>query len=114
MKPLMAAGSSPGVCNAGGVKQGCYDVDTRLIEDLKSILASLEAVPTPPRYVNADALLTQGLNENIKALELRNQAIAQNDQAAWDQHTKLLKSAIDHLQQAYEAYPSDNRPNPPP
>jgi len=106
--------TSPGVCNVGGSKQGCYDADLIAIEDLQAMLNALEAIPVPPRYADADRLLREGIAEQIRGLELRNQSIAENDQAAWTEHQVALEQAAAILQQAYAAFPADNRPQPPP
>src|SRR4051794_15031603 len=45
--------ANPGVCNQGGTKQGCYDADLVLIADFQALVASLEATPVPPRFVEA-------------------------------------------------------------
>lgn len=45
---LAPSESNPGVCNAGGTKQGCYDADLKLIGDLKAMLSALEAIDVPP------------------------------------------------------------------
>jgi len=104
--------SKPGVCNSGGSKQGCYDADARLMQDFQAMLDALEATPVPPRYVAADELLRDAIAENVRGLELRNRAIAESDDAAWDEHKVVLDKATAMFQQAYLAFPSDNRPQP--
>jgi hypothetical protein len=114
LRLLEPAGSNPGVCNAGGSQQGCYDVDATLIVDLRSTLDALSATSVPPRFVAADKLLAEALSQNIRALELRNQAIAKKDNAAWTQHKSVLADALALYQKSYEAFPEDNRPVPRP
>ena len=109
-----ASGSNPGVCNAGGRKQGCYDADVMVLKDLQAMLDALGATPVPPRYVAADARLREAITEDIRALGLRNKAIAENDQAAWTEHKTVLEHGLALFQEAYQAFPADNRPQPEP
>jgi hypothetical protein len=109
-----ATATNPGVCNVGGSKQGCYDADLQIIQEYQAMLRALDKIPVPRRFVNGDKLLRQAIDEFIQALQLRNQAIANNDDAAWAQHTEVLKQATATFQRAYDAYPEDNRPQPPP
>jgi len=108
------SGSNPGVCNVGGSKQGCYDADAIAIDDLQAMLRAMEEIPVPPRYAEGDRLLREALRGNIRGLELRNKAIAENDQAAWDEHQAALRESTPLFLQAWEAFPVDNRPQPPP
>jgi hypothetical protein len=78
------------------------------------MLEALEANPVPPRFVDGDKLLKEALAENIRGLQLRNQAIAENDDAAWKEHKVVLQEALTAFQRAYDAFPADNRPQPPP
>ncbi len=113
-QPFAQTSASPGVCNKDGTKQGCYDADTQLMLDLQALHNALVATPVPPRFVVADKLLREAIFEDVQALELRNQAIAQNDDALFQQHKVALEKAFEALQQAYQAFPEDNRPQPPP
>ena len=104
------ADGNPGVCNKGGSKQGCFDADAALINDLVAMSAVLKTATVPPRFVEADRLVKEAIGTNIQGLRLRNQAIAQNDQAAWDQHAPLLQQASESWKAAYAAFPPDHRP----
>jgi hypothetical protein len=106
--------TTPGVCNKGGTKQGCFDADVAVIQDLRATLDGLAATAVPPRYVEADRLLREAITQDIRGLELRNKAIAQNDDAAWVEHKTILDNAIAALKEAYLAFPADNRPSPAP
>jgi hypothetical protein len=106
--------SAPGVCNVGGLKQGCYDVDSIVIADYRAMLTALAASPVPPRYADGDALLRQAIADNIRGLELRNRAIAQNDQAAWPEQRSVLPAAVASFGRAWQMFPVDNRPQPAP
>jgi hypothetical protein len=108
------SGTNPGVCNAGGSQQGCFDADTAVINDLQALLDALASAPVPPRFADADRLLRSAVAEDIRALSLRNQAIATHDDAAWAKHKVVLDGAIAGMQAAYQAFPSDNRPQPAP
>jgi hypothetical protein len=111
---LAANGANPGVCNAGGTKQGCYDADTVIIADLQALKAALESTAVPPRYVDADRMFRAAIDRDIEGLQLRNQAIAMNDDALWKQHGPVLGAALAAFQAAYGTFPEDNRPLPPP
>lgn len=78
------------------------------------MLAALGSTSVPPRYLDADRMLRDAIATNIEALELRNRAIAQNDNASWRQHTAILGEATALFQAAYLAFPADNRPVPAP
>lgn len=106
--------SSPGVCNAGGNKQRCYEADAEVIRTFRAMRDALAATPVPPRFANADKLLREAIEENIRGLELRNRAIAESDNEAWDEHKVVLDDATAMIREAYAAYPEDNRPQPAP
>ena len=106
--------TNPGVCNKGGTKQGCYDADVQAIRTLQAMLTAFAAMPAPPRFVEADKLLRNAIAENIRGLELRNQGIAEEDNAAFTEHKVVLERALGDYAKAYQAYPEDNRPQPPP
>ena len=111
---LAASGSNPGVCNAGGTKQGCFDADAVLIRDFQAMKAALEATAVPPRYVEADRLFRAALDKDMQGLQLRNQAIATNDDVLWKQHGPILDEATAAFAAAYRTFPEDNRPVPAP
>lgn len=106
--------ANPGVCNKGGTKQGCYDADVHAIRSLQAMLTTFASVSVPPRFVEADRLLKKAIAENIRGLELRNQGIAEQDNAAFTEHKVVLERALADCAKAYQAYPDDNRPQPPP
>jgi hypothetical protein len=106
--------TTPGVCNKGGTKQGCFDGDVVLTQDLRATLDALAATAVPPRYVEADRLLREAITQDIRGLELRNKAIAENDDAAWTEHKIVLDQALAAIKEAYLAFPADNRPAPAP
>jgi hypothetical protein len=108
------SGSNPGVCNSGGDKQGCYDADVIAIERFEEMLLALEANPVPPRYRDGDRLLREAIRDVSRGLELRNEAIAEDDQAKWEEHERVIKESMPRLLAAWEAFPVDNRPHPPP
>ncbi len=104
------SGNNPGVCNKGGTKQGCFDADAKAIAGWNRMLEALKATTVPPRFVEADRLLRDAIAKNEQGLELRNQAIANNDDHAWQQHGPLLEQAQAGFKAAYAAFPADNRP----
>ena len=105
-----ASGSDPGVCNKGGTKQGCYDADAKVIADLNAMLNALAAGAILPRFAEADRLLRDAITKNVQGLDLRNRAIANNDNNAWQQHGPLLEQAQAGWTAAYAAFPTDNKP----
>jgi hypothetical protein len=114
LRLLAPAGSNPGVCNKGGTLQGCFDADNQVIEDLQAMQGALAATIVPPQFAAADKLLRGAIAGDIQGLELRNQAIANRDNAAWTEHAVVLDKALAAFQEAYRAFPEDNRPQPPP
>jgi hypothetical protein len=111
---FVPSSGNPGVCNKGGTKQGCYDADVQLIQSLQAMLTAFAALPVPRRFVEADKLLRDAIAENIRGLELRNKGIAQQDHAAFTEHKVVLERALAGYAKAYQAYPDDKRPQPPP
>jgi hypothetical protein len=105
-----ASDSNPGVCNKGGTKQGCYDADAKLTTDLNAMLDALAATVVPPRFAEANGLLRDAITKNVQGLDLRNRAIANSDDNAWQQHGLLLEQADAGWKAAYAAFPADNRP----
>jgi hypothetical protein len=114
LKLFAPTASAAGVCNVGGLKQGCFDVDSIVIADYRAMLTALAANPVPPRFADADALLRQAIADSIRGLELRNRAIAQNDQAAWTEQKSVLSAAVASFTLAWQTFPADNRPQPTP
>jgi hypothetical protein len=110
LKVFQPSGSNPGPCNKGGNANDCYNADAQAIADLNAMLDALKTAKVPPRFVEADRLLRDALTKNVQGLELRNQALANNDDAAWAQHGPLLEQAQVAWTAAYAAFPADNRP----
>ena len=108
------SGTEPGVCDLGGNKQACGDADVQMIAALEELAQALEPLEVPPRYARGDELLKKAIETNIEALELRNKALAELDNEAFRQHKDVLTDAIRLYREAYEAFPPDNRPEPPP
>lgn len=108
------SGSNPGVCNVGGNRQACYDADVIAIDRWEAMLQALDAIPVPPRYVEGDRLLREAIRGNVRGLELRNKAFTDQDQAAWDEHEQAIAESTSLFLEAWEAFPADNRPQPPP
>ena len=112
--PFAATATTPGVCGKGGTKQGCFDTGEKVIVDLRAMLTDLSRVSVPPRYLKADADLRKGLQLDIDALTLRDQAIATKDpNASFDASNQKGQQADALLHQAYGEFPADNAPKPP-
>ena len=113
--PLAPNSSSPGVCNKGGTKQGCYDADEKLIADIAKLLAHLSSVPVPPRFSKGNALVREGFQTDADGLRLRDQVISGSDpSASFGPSNAKLQEALDLITQGYNAFPTDNRPVPNP
>jgi hypothetical protein len=111
--PYTPTSTTPGVCNKGGTKQGCYDTDQKVVRDLRSMQADLGRLTVPPRFKKADSDLRAGLKLNIDGLLLRDQAIASNDpNATFGPSNQMLQQAVDQLHKAYTEFPTDNAPQP--
>jgi hypothetical protein len=111
--PYTATASSPGVCNKGGTKQGCFDTDQKVVGDLKVMLTDLGKLTLPPRFSKANTDLRQGLQILIDGLTLRDQVIAGSDPtASLDPSNQKLKEATDLQHKAYLEFPADNAPLP--
>ena len=111
---LAPSETNPGVCNAGGDKQACIEADAKVIAAMEEMAQALEPLDVPPRFEAADELLREAIEMDIEALELRTQALIESDDDKFQEHKDLLSEAIPLFQQAYEAFPEDNRPQPPP
>ena len=111
LKAFAVNGDSPGPCNKGGNKQGCFDADTSAIATLTAMLEALKAAEVPPRFVEPDRLLREALTKNIEGLELRNQALVNGDDNVWAQHATVLEEAGAAWTAGYAAFPADHRPS---
>lgn len=114
LQPFHPSGSSPGVCNAGGVAAACIAADRKASADMGALVTALESVKVPPRFVVPDRLLRSSLAQEIQGLGLRDQALETGSDELWQQQAAVLKAATSALQDAYNAFPADNRPVPAP
>jgi len=114
LKLFSASGSNPGVCDRGGSAPGCYAADAKAIGDIQATIVALQATPVPPRYVEPDRLLRTAFGQQIEGLQLRNKSLATSNDAMWTQHIAVLNVATTAIQQAYLAFPEDDRPLPAP
>ena len=111
--PYAATSTSPGVCNKGGTKQGCYDTDQMVIGDFRLMITDLGRLATPPRFKQADSDLRAGLQLSIDGFSLRDQAIASTDpNASFAASNQKLQEALTALHQANNEFPTDNAPQP--
>jgi hypothetical protein len=113
-QPYIARGSSQGVCNIGGTKQGCYDTDQAVVADLHRMRSSLRGSIVPAQFRGANKLLQRAITTTISGLALRDQAIAKNDDRLFHRSRLVLPQGHDLFQQAYAAYPDYARPQPAP
>jgi hypothetical protein len=107
-------GASPGVCNKGGTKQGCYNTDEKVATELQQLRNDLLATNTPAEFRDAAATLDQALMLEVDGLHQRDSAIAQNNDASFGQAVATLKSANALFTKAYQQFPDYDRPTPAP
>lgn len=70
--PLVPSKSSPGVCNAGGNKEGCYEVDSKLVSDYRRLLSDLSGSVVPPEFSQGNETARTGIQDEIVGLLERN------------------------------------------
>jgi hypothetical protein len=111
--PYAPTSTTPGVCNKGGTKQGCYDTDQKVIGDFRLMMTDLGRLTVPPRFKQADTDLRTGLQLSIDGFSLRDQAIASTDpSASFTASNQKLQEALTMLHQANNEFPADNAPQP--
>ena len=104
-QPLRASASSPGVCNIGGSKQGCYAADVALMADFRKLASDLSGPVVPPEFAQANGALHQGIRDEIRGLLDRNDAIAsQNPNASLSPSNKELELGQQTLMRALSEY----------
>jgi hypothetical protein len=111
--PLVPTETSPGVCNVGGTKNGCYQVGVAMVRDYRRLLLDLRQVSVPAAYRTANSRAREAVATTIKAWVLRCEAIANDDNAAWRQAQSLFVQAHDAISAAYAVFPP-TRPLPVP
>jgi hypothetical protein len=104
-RPLQASASSPGACNTGGSKKGCYDGDVRLIADFRKLGSDLSGSVVPSEFARANATLHRCIVDDIRGLSDRDAAIAsQNPHATFSQSNKELELGQRTCEQALSEY----------
>ena len=118
--PYRPTATSPGVCNAGGVKAECYEADSRTVADLRELAMTLRHVQTPSEYRHANVQTLAGVAGIVQGLELRMSSLGPGDyrlnqREVWFHQSKpRLLQAHDLLQRAYASFPQWDRPMPAP
>lgn len=111
-RSLQPSGSSPGVCNVGGSKQGCYDTDNSLIVDFHVITQGLSHIAVPAEFKQGNSAILRGIATLIRGLSDRNTAIVSNNtKASMDQSNQELQAGYKTLE---TAVPQFKGPKPPP
>ena len=113
-KPYITTRSSPGVCDIGGTKQGCYDTDQHVVSDLQAMRSSLTGTKVPKQFRSANDILQQAIRTTVAGLEFRDEAIAQNDDQLFQRSQQILPAGHALFARAYAAYPGYARPQPAP
>jgi hypothetical protein len=112
--PYIPTAASPGVCNVGGTKQGCYDTDQSVIADLHTMSTELTGSVVPGQFRPANRLLQQAIKITVLGLQLRDEAIANNDDRSFQRSRRLLPQGHTLFLRAYSTYPAYARPRPAP
>ncbi len=118
--PYLPTSASPGVCNRGGVKQGCYETDSRVAANLVRLRQSLQAAHVPGPYVAANAMTLRAISAELHGLALRMHSLeagsyTESERDAWFLESKALMTEANTLaQQAYASFPQWARPAPAP
>jgi hypothetical protein len=113
-KPLQTTSTSPGVCNAGGSKQGCYDADAKLIADYTALAKALSGSIVPSEFVKANDTVHQGIAADIRGLTERDTLIAtQNANGTFEQSNQSLEQAQSLFKSSIGEFKGPNRPENP-
>ena len=113
-EPLKATPTSPGVCNAGGSKQGCYDADVKLIADYKALANGLSGSTVPSEFAQANATVHRGLAAAVRGLTERDALIAsQNENGTFAQSNQSLEEAETLFKNSIGEFQGPNRPQSP-
>ena len=118
--PYIATATSPGVCNAGGDKRGCWAADFRTSADFRALRAGLTHVHVPGPYKRANSLTLQAIAHGLRGLRLRMTSLQAGpwtmaQRNAWFQESNREIRAGELLfAQAYAAFPAWARPSPAP
>ncbi|MCU1685227.1 MAG: hypothetical protein JWQ81_5966 [Amycolatopsis sp.] len=112
--PWNSTGSTTGVCDKGGKKQGCFDTDQKVTPDLQSLLDGLAVAKVPSDFSEATTTLRQAITLNIQGLKDRDAAIAGNDDTLFSQGADELARASRLFALGYSQFPDYDRPTPPP
>ncbi len=110
LKVYAPSGSNPGPCNKGGSAPDCVAADQQALATLSGMQKALQSVTVPPRFTEADRLLRDALANNITGLQLRVEALTNQDDAKWTQSKDAIAAAQKAWTAAYAAFPSDNKP----
>jgi hypothetical protein len=110
-RPLQPSASSPGACNIGGTKQGCYDADVTLIADFRKLAADLSGSAVPSEFARANATLHRGIRHEVQGFSDRNAVIASgNPGATLSQSNKELELGQRAIEQALSEYQGTQLP----
>lgn len=116
----VATSQSPGVCNKGGTKAGCFEADQRVAADLTTLATQLRRVHVPGPYRSATAQAHRAISADLRGLRLRMSALGPGS-APIAQRDDWFRQANAHFaeasmlaRRAYGAFPDWARPTPAP
>jgi hypothetical protein len=114
-QPLLPTESSPGVCNRGGSKALCHDTAQVLLKDFERLSNDLRGSWIPDVYRTPTQAIQEAISRHMEALRLRIVSLeAPGDQAAWQRANQIFRESHALFVSAYELFPLDRRPTPPP
>jgi hypothetical protein len=114
-QPLEATSNSPGVCNAGGSQQGCYDTDEKLINGYHKLLSDLSGANVPSEFSEANSTIHKGVEEMIQGLADRDDLIAsQSENGTFTQSNHELALGEHTIERAQTEFKGVHIPRNPP
>jgi hypothetical protein len=112
--PWRPRGSSPGVCNRGGNREGCMETDQKVAADLQRLLDDLGRTSVPSEFSAATTTLKEAVSLDIQGLKHRDAAITRNDDALFALAVDELGRANSLFKKGYSQFPNYDRPAPQP
>jgi hypothetical protein len=110
--------ASPGACNTGGTKIGCYDTSLKVAGDLQTLADDLSTTNVPSQFQTANATLNEAVDLDVTGLKLRAQSLTvaestlPGDNAAFTAGYSDIHQANPKFGVAYSEFPSFDRPLP--
>lgn len=94
----------------GGSLQGCYSTDEAVIPDLQQMLRDLDGPVVPAQYQAANSTIRTGLQDDVAALRMRDDAIKTNNDAEFTSARSKALAAARELEAGYAQFPAAASP----